>query len=228
MTLNSKTSYSIQSTSGLIETILINYIIYINSVNGVHLGQSILGNMLIVSDTENPSKHKTVISKIPRDDKFHLVDIDKEWASIFVLIENIKNPDMIKFVRTLVGTLDEKYLLLKQILFCVGDTTFDKDLASSIVNKEYKLRFSTNDKINSIISLINDFSENSWLHFTHQVHSGDFGLIISTLERANNGEIKQIQQNGNTIKNLLNISISALKAENFEDFQLYLLKTVVK
>lgn len=225
--LKPKHSYGLICTSEFIATTVTNYLIHINSIAGVNVGQNIFGNCLVVSDTEEPLKHKIVISKVQRQFPFESLDIDHHWIELFCEIMEIKNPEFKRLLTAMTGSLDEKYMLALRIQSQTNQNNFDVALASSIINNEYKLRFSTRDKINSIIALVTDLSKASWVQFVHHVKEEDYGLIISTLEKANNGEIKQIQQSPQNIKNLLNISISALKSQNFSDFNLNLLKTVI-
>lgn len=224
------TSYYIKSSSDFLTHTLKGFIQHINSIHGVSVGQSVFGKRLIFSDTEMPSKHKIVISSCDRHEaEFELINIDENWVSLFCQINDVKNKNIKKFISHLRGSLEEKYMLMLQILQCLTpDGGFDDKMASNIVNKEYSLNFATKDKVASLIGLISNFNYSSWLTFTKLVSENDYGLIISIIDKANNGEMKELPINSTIMKNLLEISVCMLKTENFFDFQLAILKRVTK
>lgn len=224
-----KISYIVRSSSTFATTVLINYIAYINQLHGVVYGNSIHGYHLVLSKVANPTKHRIVVSEDRLvTDGFTVIDVDNSWIKLLALMDNVTNQDFIKYVNRLTGSMEEKYYWFKLLAdTCVIKGEFMKNKADSMMNDEYKLKFSVRDKITAITNMVNLFNLASWLKFIQVVKEEDYGLIVSFLEQIVNGEVTEVNLNNPQItRSALAISVASLKTNNFFDFQLELMKSV--
>lgn len=224
-----KISYIVLSSSQFAIDIVTNYISFVNQLHGVVFGNSIHGYHLVLSKVANPTKHRVVISeKRDNTEGFVVINVDDNWIKLLALMDNVTNQDFVKYANRLNGSLEEKYYWFKLILeTCIIKGEFLKTRADSIMNDEYKLKYSVRDKLNALINMVNLFNLASWLKFVQIVNEEDYGLIISFLEQVVNGEIAEVNLNNTqSMRSALNVSVASLKTNNFFDFQLELMKSV--
>jgi hypothetical protein len=184
---------------------------------------------MVLSKVANPTKHRIVVSEDRLiTDGFTILDIDTSWIKFLALMDNVTNQEFIKYVNRLTGSMEEKYYWFKILAdTCVIKGEFMKNKADSMMNDEYKLKFSVRDKITAITNMVNLFNLASWLKFIQVVKEEDYGLIVSFLEQIVNGEVTDVNLNNPQItRSALAISVASLKTSNFFDFQLELMKSV--
>lgn len=219
--INPRVNYSVIAGSELAARVVINHILQVNSEAGVEPHESLFGDFITVSDTDNPSEGRYVISRIKRPG-FAMLNVEVSWSKIYREIFGVKK---VKDFRWFLPTHDQliKMMLLKSAGFISDEVEFYKG------NFRPKVKYE--DKAFAAINFMSSPNRTSFQRLVALFGGeSEFPLLVSIMTGFLSGDTSRdllekhdlLEQSKSVLfrANVINESIRLLRSESYHEFML--------
>lgn len=242
--LKPDTNYCLISKSEFLKNRVADYLVYINSKVDILTEKSIFGKYLMVSDTEEPTKRRVVISYKDRSsEEFSKIDIDKNVVPLTMLTVGVDlssegGKQLLKMMSSKLARTEPEIAYYYAFAVCsdfIRTNEVDYERGSQILNsKAYKGVHTATECYQGLIEFVQQPNEISLNKLIMLFNDDDYqkminylsNLVMDTPEWLSN-KFNTILNNKEFIKNLLKISLIASKSKNRDYFIIMCLKEII-
>lgn len=235
--LEANKSYAIVSSSPLLQSLAIDYLIEANRQQQIYVGDSLFEKCLKISDTDTPSDRVVVISKIAREnDQITTINLDECLVDVVFSmhgLDPVEHKDNIRLIKQKIKKSPPELKFYK-VSAIVGTLPITTESITRACELNYAGVHTTTEQIDVLVGFISHPSEINLQRVVKVFNEDGYQKLINCVSMLVNdtpewitAKYKQVIESAAFIKALLKITLITLKATDRNEFVLYCLKEII-